>query len=212
MGGNSGRKVRPQVVGSEDSRPRRIIATGQALAQPESRSWVERRLIDAQLTAIEEASREVLETLDYPTALDTLAAEAWSSSEQMTPPQRKQRLRAFRAMQALLYADQTRRFLDERNCERAAYAAMQAGAFSGDLITNAERGFRVRQSAGQGGREKARTKSAELAARDHLWLGIAVNVKKRHPDWSRSDIARHVADKCKAKFQTVRRRLATLTK
>ena len=56
MGGNSGRKVRPQVVGSEDSRPRRIIATGQALAQPESRSWVERRLIDAQLTAIEEAS------------------------------------------------------------------------------------------------------------------------------------------------------------
>ena len=81
MGGNSGRKVRPQVIGSEGSHPRRITATGQALAQPESRSRVERRLIDAQLTAIEKASREVLETLDYPTALDTLAAEGWSSSD-----------------------------------------------------------------------------------------------------------------------------------
>jgi hypothetical protein len=42
-------------------------------------------------------------------------------------------------MQALLYADQTRRFLDEQNAARAAYAAMQAGAFGGDLLSDAER-------------------------------------------------------------------------
>lgn len=210
MGGNSGRKVKPPVSARKGPLTRRPISTGQDTAGPQPQ--LERHLINSQLTRIEQASRSLLEKLGYPTDLDRLATEAWLSSEGMTPSQRKQRLRAFRAMQALLYADQTRRFLDERNAARAAYAAMQAGAFSGDLITNAERGSRVRQSAGQGGREKARAKRSELAARDHLWLGAAENVRKRHPDWSRSDIARHVAKECKAEFQTVRRRLAMLTK
>jgi len=213
MGGNSGRKVRPQVIGSEGSHPRRITATGQALAQPESRSSVERRLIDAQLTAIEKASREVLETLDYPTALDTLAAEAWSSSEQqMTRPQRKQRLRAFRAMQALLYADQTRRFLDERNAARAAYAAMQAGAFGGDLLSDAQRGLKIQQSVRKGGLDKARLECPTLDERDQRWRDAAATLKERHPRWSHAEIARHVARKFKANAETVRRRLRTLVK
>ena len=210
MGGNSGRKVKPPVSARTGPSTGRPTSTGQDAAGPQSQ--LEGHLINSQLTRIEQASRTLLEKLGCPTDPDTFAADAWLSSEEMTPAQRKQHSRAYRAMQALLYVDQTRRFLDERNAARAAYAAMQAGVFGGDLLSDAQRGFRVRQSAGQGGREKARAKRSELAARDTLWLGVAENVKKRHPDWSRSDIARHVADKCQAEFQTVRRRLALLTK
>ena len=58
-------------------------------------------------------------------------------------------------MQALLYADQTRHFLDEQNAARAAYAAMQAGAFGGDLLSDAER-VRPRRSVSPTGVRAAR--------------------------------------------------------
>jgi hypothetical protein len=177
-----------------------------------SRPATERRLVDDQLARIEQASQSVLKALSYPITRDALVSCSWPPSEKLTSEQGKPYRQAFRAMQALLYVDQTRRFLNERNTARAAYAAMQAGAFSGDLITDAERGSGTKRSAREGGKAKALAKRAELAARDAQWMSLALTAKERHPNWSRSDVARHIANKCAVKFQTVRRRLTELTK
>ena len=115
-------------------------------------------------------------------------------------------------MQALLYADQTRRFLDERNAARAAYAAMQAGAFGGDLLSDAQRGLKIQQSVRKGGLDKARLECPTLDERDQRWRDAAATLKERHPRWSHAEIARHVARKFKANAETVRRRLRTLVK
>ena len=177
-----------------------------------SRSAVERRLIDNQLVRIEQASQSVLKALNYPTNLDALARYSWPPSEPLTLPQRKQYRRAFRAMQALLYVDQTRRFLNERNTARAAYAAMQAGGFGGDLLSDAERGNKIQQSVRKGGRVKARLGRQALIDRDRKWVIAAAKFRERHPQWSQSEVARHVAEDVDANAETVRQRLRTLLK
>ena len=210
MGGNSGRKVKPPVSARTGPSTGRPTSTGQDAAGPQSQ--LEGQLINSQLTRIEQASRTLLEKLGYPTDLDTCATEAWLSTEEMTPSQRKQHSRAYRAMQALLYIDQTRRFLDERNAARAAYAAMQAGVFGGELLSDAQRGLKIRQSVRKGGLNKARLERFMLAARDQQWRDAAMALKERHPLWSRAEIARHVAEQCEANAETVRQRLRTLMK
>jgi hypothetical protein len=192
MGGRSGQRVR--------------------VRESLSRSAAERRLIDDQLARIEQASQSVLKALNYPTTLDALAGYSWSPSKQLTLPQRKQYRRAFRAMQALLYVDQTRRFLDEGNTARAAYAAMQAGVFGGDLLSDAERGAKIQQSVREGGRVKARQRRQALIDRDRKWVIAAEKLKNRHPKWSQAEVARHVADDAHANAETVRQRLRTLLK
>ena len=135
-----------------------------------SRPAVERGLLDDQLDRIEQASQSVLKALNYPTTLDALASRSWPPSEQLPVEQRKPYRRAFRATQALLYVDQTRRFLDEGNIARAAYAAMQAGVFGGDLLSDAERGAKIQQSVRKGGRAKARQRRQALIDRDREWV------------------------------------------
>jgi hypothetical protein len=192
MGGRSGQKVR--------------------VRESLSRSATERRLIDDQLARIEQASQSVLKALNYPTTLDALAGYSWSPSKQLTLPQRKQYRRAFRTMQALLYVDQTRRFLDEGNTARAAYAAMQAGVFGGVLLSDAERGAKIQQSVRKGGRVKALQRRQTLIDRDREWVIAAAKWRERHPKWSQAEVARHVADDAHANAETVRRRLRTLLK
>lgn len=188
--------------------------SGQRAKMPDSlsKSAVERRLIDDQLVRIEQASQSVLKALKYPTTLDALARRSWEPSKQPALPQRKQYRRALRAMQALLYVDQTRRFLDERNTARAAYAAMQAGGFGGDLLSDAERGAKVQQSVRKGGRAKARLGRQALIDRDRKWVIAAEKFRDRHPKWSQSEVARHVAEDVDANAETVRRRLRTTLK
>ena len=177
-----------------------------------SRPAVERGLLDDQLDRIEQASQSVLKALNYPTTLDALASRSWPPSEQLPVEQRKPYRRAFRAMQALLYVDQTRRFLDEGNIARAAYAAMQAGVFGGDLLSDAERGAKIQQSVRKGGRVKALQRRQALIDRDREWVIAAAKWRERHPKWSQAEVARHVADDAHANAETVRRRLRTLLK
>jgi hypothetical protein len=139
--------------------------------------------LENELNRIEQVEHALLDSLHCPT--DPVAIDAILNGERPEPwPKRtsaRDRRRARYAMFALAFVQQTRSHigLTDGNPQRAAYAALMAGAFAGDIVAHAE-GIALSQSRHRGGHTTGEKIAAKATKHDAL-------IAKLYRRWAMSD-------------------------
>ena len=79
-----------------------------------------------------------------------------------------------------------------------------------DLLEHARRGAGIIKAARAGGVSKARGKRREIEEHDAATRQRAKELRKAHPDWSVSSVAKRLEKEGLGKARTIRRKIADL--
>lgn len=183
---------------------------------------LERKLVEGQLARIERECRLILTEIGLP--IDPGAIEeilSGSAPHSWAPKTRERdRLRAKFAMHAMIAARDVRGYLgpdpDTENPRLAAFAALVAGAYAGDVVIashDAALGARRRVQKRRASLTAARGRTENAGKYDERIRAEAAAYRSRHPysrEHSTRALAAHLSIRIRRKVSTIRARLAAL--
>jgi hypothetical protein len=176
----------------------------------------ESEMLEAQLVKIERAERRRLLGFGF-TASDLSNLGALLTLEEGSPTfdvklprttrEKRAADRANHSILTLIYVSQVRRFVQEDNPRRAAYAALHVGALAGNVEIDAAVNRLLGRAQAEGGRSKAAATKAEVDKEYGLWQRTAESIRNRNlSKLSRARMVKHQLNSS-ASIETIRKHL-----